>query len=437
MLKNTSVRLQSPAAVATPGVLFSAVWGGGHGKTSRLRRDAYPDTLEGSVPRPPAKALVFEGVAAFLLAAALLDLGCSRGQAPRAAEPEVATVPVVQKDVPVVSEWIGTLDGSVNAVIRPKVEGYLLRQIYKEGQFVNARDPLFEIDPRQFKAAVDQANGVLGQADAELAKATQDVDRFTPLVAERAVSQQELDNAFAAQRNAKAAVATAKASVEQALLNLAWTKITSPIDGIVGIAKSQVGDLVNNQTVMTTVSTVDPIRVTYGISEREYLRFAARINRPNYATTRQGSVLDLVLDDGSVFPQKGQAVLVDREVDVKTGTMTIKGFFPNPGHILRPGQYAKVRAALEVKTGALLVPQKAVTELQGGFRVAVVGPDSKVEIRTVEPGEKVGSLWIIDKGLKVGESVIVAGIQFVRPGMSVKAKPAPSEDDGASRTEGR
>jgi membrane fusion protein, multidrug efflux system len=436
-LKHTSVQNQSPTAVAASRALFSALCREGHGWGRRRRGDTCPAPLAGGVTKPPAKALVVDGLAALLLAAAFFDLGCGGSPPPRAAEPEVATVPVVQKDVPVVSEWIGTLDGSVNAVIRPKVEGYLLRQIYKEGQFVNARDPLFEIDPRQFKAAVDQANGVLGQAEAELAKATQDVERFTPLVAERAVSQQELDNAFAAQRNAKAAVATAKASVEQALLNLAWTKITSPIDGIVGIAKSQVGDLVNNQTVMTTVSTVDPIRVTYGISEREYLRFAARINRPNYATTRQGSVLDLVLDDGSVFPQKGQAVLVDREVDVKTGTMTIKGFFPNPGHILRPGQYAKVRAALEVKTGALLVPQKAVTELQGGFRVAVVGPDSKVEIRTVQPGEKVGSLWIIDKGLKVGENVIVAGIQFVRPGMSVKAKPAPSEDDGASRTEGR
>ncbi|HXB55503.1 MAG TPA: efflux RND transporter periplasmic adaptor subunit [Vicinamibacteria bacterium] len=437
MLKNTSVREQASPTVVVSSALLSAVWRRGPGEGRRRGRAADPPPLTGSVTRPPANAHVVNGLAALLLAAALLDFGCARTQAPRATEPEVLTAPVVQKDVPVVSEWIGTLDGSVNAIIRPKVEGYLLRQIYKEGQFVNAKDPLFEIDPRQFKAAVDQANGVLGQAEAELAKATQDVDRFTPLVAERAVSQQELDNAFAAQRNAKAAVASAKASVEQALLNLAWTKITSPIDGIVGIAKAQVGDLVNNQTVMTTVSTVDPIRVTYGISEREYLRFAARINRPNYATTRQGSLLDLVLDDGSVFPHKGQAVLVDREVDVKTGTMTIKGFFPNPGHILRPGQYAKVRAALEVKTGALLVPQKAVTELQGGFRVAVVGPDSKVEIRNVEPGERVGSLWIIDKGLKPGESVIVAGIQFVRPGMGVKAKPAPSEDDGASRAQGR
>lgn len=380
------------------------------------------------------KASVTEGFSVFLLfVAALSNHGCHRSQAAAAPQLEVLTTPVIQRDVPLMSEWIGTLDGSVNADIRPKVEGYLMRQLYKEGQFVNAKDPLFEIDPRQFKSAVDQAKGVLGQADAQLAKATQDVDRFTPLVAEKAISQQELDNALAAQRNAKAAVASADASLEQAFLNLSWTKIVSPIDGIVGLAKSQVGDLVNNQTVMTTVSTVDPIRVTYSISEREYMRFAARINRASYPTTRQGHFLDLVLDDGNVFPHKGQAVLVDREVDVKTGTITVKGFFPNPGHILRPGQYAKVRTALEVKNGALLVPQKAVTELQGGFRVAVVGPDSKVDLRAVEPGERVGSLWIIDKGVRVGESVIVAGIQFARNGMSVKAKPAPAEDDGTSK----
>jgi membrane fusion protein (multidrug efflux system) len=222
--------------------------------------------------------------------------------------------------------------------------------------------------------------------------------------------------------------------VDQASLNLGWTKVTSPIDGIVGIAKAQVGDLVNTQTVMTTVSTVDPIRVNYGISEREYMRFAESINRPNYATTRRGPFLDLVLDDGRVFPQKGQAVLVDREVDARTGTMTIKGIFPNPRHILRPGQYAKVRAALDVKTGALLVPQKAVTELQGGFRVVVVGADGKADVRAVEPGERVGSLWIIDKGLKAGENVIVAGLQFVRPGMTVKARPAPAEREEASAT---
>jgi len=373
-------------------------------------------------------------LALLLALAAGLDLGCARTASAPPPETEVLVTPVVQKDVPILSEWIGTLDGSVNAAIRPKIEGYLRRQVYKEGQYVNAGDLLFEVDPRQSRAALEQANGALGQAEALLAKATRDVERFTPLAAERAVSQQELDDALSAQRNAKAAVASARAVVDQASLNLGWTKVTSPIAGIVGIAKSQVGDLVNTQTVMTTVSTVDPIRVNYGISEREYMRFAERINRPNYATTRQGPLLELVLDDGNVFPHQGQAVLADREVDARTGTMTVKGFFPNPHHILRPGQYAKVRAALDVKTGALLVPQKAVTELQGGFRVVVVGADGKADIRAVEPGERVGSLWIIDKGVKAGENVIVAGLQFVRPGMTVKARPAPPEPEAASAT---
>jgi membrane fusion protein (multidrug efflux system) len=372
---------------------------------------------------------------ALLLAlVAALDLGCARTAPPPPPETEVLVTPVIRRDVPIISEWIGTLDGSVNAAIRPKVEGYLRREVYKEGQYVNAGDLLFEVDTRQFRAALEQANGALGQAEAQLSKATQDVERFTPLAAERAVSQQELDDALSAQRNAKAAVASARAVVDQASLNLGWTKVTSPIDGIVGIAKAQVGDLVNTQTLMTTVSTVDPIRVNYGISEREYMRFAESINRPNYATTRRGPFLELVLDDGSVFPHQGQAVLVDREVDARTGTMTIKGIFPNPHHILRPGQYAKVRAALDTRTGALLVPQKAVTELQGGFRVVVVGADGKADIRPVEPGERVGSLWIIDKGLKAGENVIVAGLQFVRPGMTVKARPAPPEREGASAT---
>lgn len=362
-----------------------------------------------------------------LVAAFLLPVACKRQEPPPPPPPEVQVAPVIQKDVPLVSEWIGTLDGSVNADIRPKVEGYLLRQFYKEGQYVHPGDPLFEIDPRQFRAAMDQAQGALGQAEAVLAKTSHDVERFTPLVAERAISQQELDNALSAQKNAQAAVAAAQAAVEQSALNLAWTKVTSPIEGIVGIAKAQVGDLVNPQAVMTTVSTVDPIRVTYGISEREYLRLAEGINRSNYATTEQGSVLELVLDDGRVYPEKGRERMADREVDPKTGTMTIRGFFPNPRHILRPGQFGKVRAALAVKTGALLVPQRAVMELQGGYRVAVVGADNKADIRAVEPGERVADLWVIDKGLKAGESVIVSGIQYVRAGMTVKTKPGAPE----------
>lgn len=368
------------------------------------------------------------GHVAFL---ALAASACGRKDAPPP-PPEVLVATVIQRDVPVVSEWIGTLDGSVNAAIRPKVEGYLLRQRYKEGQFVHSGDLLFEIDPRQFAAALEQARGALGQADAQLSKASHDVERFAPLAADRAISQQELDNAVSARRTAEAAVAAARASVDQAALNLGWARITSPIEGIAGIAQAQVGDLVNGQTVMTTVSTVDPIRVTFGISEREYMTYAASINRPDYATTQRGPELELVLDDGSVFPHKGRAVLADREVAPGTGTMTIRGLFPNPGNILRPGQYGKVRAAMETRAGALLVPQRAVTELQSGFRVAVVNAKDEIEIRPVEPAQRVGELWVIAKGLQAGERVVVAGLQFVKAGMTVKAKPSDAAGDAAT-----
>jgi len=334
--------------------------------------------------------------------------------------PEVSVVSVVQRDVPVISEWIGTLDGSVNADIRPKVEGYVLRQPYKDGQFVQAGDLLFEIDPRQFRAALEQAQGGLEQAEAQLARASQDVARFTPLVADRAISQQELDNATSAERNTRAAVASARAAVDQAALDLGWTKITSPIEGIAGIAKTQVGDLVNGQTVMTTVSTVDPIRVTYGISEREYMAFADRFNRPNYATTQQGPFLELVLDDGSVFPHKGRVVIVDRAVDVKTGTLSLVAEFANPDGLLRPGQFGRVRAAAEVVENAILVPKRAVQETQGNKSVLVVGADNVVTLRTISPGESVGDLLVVRDGVKPGERVIVDGLQKARPGSPVK-----------------
>jgi membrane fusion protein (multidrug efflux system) len=368
------------------------------------------------------------------LAAVLLAPACTRKQAPPPPPVEVLVTPVVQMDVPIVGEWIGTLDGSVNAEIRPKVEGYLLRQYYKEGQFVRRNDPLFEIDPRQFRAGLEQARGTLARAEAQLGKATNDVERFTPLAAQRAISQQELDNALAAERDARGGVAVAGAAVQQAALNLDWTRMTSPIEGIVGIAKAQVGDLVNTQTVMTTVSTVDPIRVTVGISEREYMDRAALINRANYPTTERGPSLELILGNGSVFPEKGKAVLVDREVNVKTGTLTVKGVFPNPDHILRPGQYARVRAQLDVRPGALVVPQRAVTELQGGTRVAVAGTDGKAEIRAVETGPRVGDLWVIEKGLRAGENVIVSGLQYLQPGTPVTAKPAPAPSPVAQAT---
>jgi membrane fusion protein (multidrug efflux system) len=369
------------------------------------------------------------------LAALLFAPACARKQAPPPPPVEVVVVPVVQMDVPIVSEWIGTLDGSVNADIRPKVEGYVLRQLYKEGQFVRRNDPLFEIDPRQFRAALEQARGTLARAEAQLAKATKDVERFTPLAAQRAISQQELDNALSAERDGRGGVAAARAAVDQTAINVAWTRVTSPIEGIVGIARTQVGDLVNTQSVMATVSTVDPIRVTVGISEREYLDRAALINRANYPTTERGPSLELILEDGTVFPEKGKAVLVDRDVNVKTGTLTVKGFFPNPHNILRPGQYARVRAQLGLRPGALVVPQRAVTELQGGTRVAVAGADGKTDIRGVEMGPRVGELWVVEKGLKAGENVIVSGLQYLRPGTPVTAKQAPATTPAAQASQ--
>jgi membrane fusion protein (multidrug efflux system) len=364
-------------------------------------------------------AVLFAALATTLAASA-----CARKQAPAPAPVQVEVVPVVQKDVPIVGEWIGTLDGSVNADIRPKVEGYVLRQFYKEGQLVRRNDPLFEIDARQFRAALEQARGTLARAEAQAANAAKDVERFTPLAAQRAISQQELDHALSAERDGKGAVASARAAVEQAALSLGWTRVTSPIDGIVGIARTQVGDLVSPQSVMATVSTVDPIRVTIGISEREYMERAALINRANYPTTERGPSLDLILEDGSVFPEKGKAVLVDRDVNVKTGTLTVKGFFPNPHNILRPGQYAHVRAELGMRPGALVVPQRAVSELQGGARVAVAGADGKADIRNVELGPRTGDLWVVEKGLQKGDNVIVSGLQYLRPGTPVAIKAA-------------
>ena len=357
-----------------------------------------------------------------MIVGALLGPACGGKGPPPPAPVAVEVVPVVQKDVPILGEWIGTLDGSVNADIRPKVEGYVRRQIYKEGQFVRRNDPLFEIDPRQFRAALEQAQGTLARAEAQLSKAGKDVERFTPLVGQKAISQQELDNALAAERDGKGGVAAARAAVDQANLNLEWTRVTSPIEGIAGIARTQVGDLVNPQSVMTTVSTVDPIRVTIGISEREYMDRAALINRANYPTTVRGPSLDLILEDGSVFPEKGQAVLVDREVNIKTGTLTVKGFFRNPRNILRPGQYAHIRAELGIRSGALLVPQRAVTELQGASRVAVAGADGTAEIRNVELGARAGDMWVVEKGLRLGDNVIVSGLQHIRAGTPVVIK---------------
>ena len=370
----------------------------------------------------------------FTLGAAGLACGSKAPPPPPSPPPAVVVTTVLQQDVPVTQEWISTTDGNVNAEIRPKVEGYLLRRVYAEGSFVRQGAPLFEIDAPQLKAQVEQMQGDRAEASADLAKAQQDVNRFRPLAADKAVSQQELDNALSAAQAAKAVVNARDAAVRQARINLAWTHVTSPISGIAGVAQAQVGNLVSPSTVLATVSQCDPIRVLYQVSEQEYLQAQARNQGINQGKTGE-SDLELVLADGSVFPQKGRLLFEGRDVDVKTGTITNVAVFPNPGNVLRPGQYAKVRAVTEVKKGALLVPQRAVNELQGGFQVAVVGSDNKAKIRTVQVGERVGKLWVVDSGLQPGDRVVVEGFTRVKSGEAVsptaeKAEPPVSDPTG-------
>jgi membrane fusion protein (multidrug efflux system) len=367
-------------------------------------------------------------------------LGCkakSDTPAPSAAAsapPAVIVTPVVQKDVPIYKEWVGTTEGNVNAEIRPKVDGYLLRRVYNEGSLVRQGDPLFAIDPRQLQAQLEQAQADLGQFQAQLAKTQQDVARFKPLVSDKAISQQELDNALSAERAAKAAVDSRAAAVHQARLNLSWTRVVSPISGIAGAAQQQVGNLVSPTTILTTVSQCDPIRVQYPLSEQEYLKLQEETRKSPGAA--KANNLELVLTDGSTFPERGRILFEGRQIDVKTGTITTVASFPNPGNLLRPGQYAKVRTVAEVKKGALLVPQRAVNELQGSFQVAVVGSDDKAEIRTVKPAERIGKLWVIDSGLAPGDRVVVEGFSKVKAGAAVKPTTAIEPGEAAEAATG-
>lgn len=351
----------------------------------------------------------------------LAAAACSESEAAKPAPPPpgVVVAAVVQQDEPVRREWIGTTQGDVNAEIRPKVDGYLLRRVYTEGSYVRAGQLLFEIDARQAQAQLQQAQANLAQAESNLAKADRDVARYEPLAAQKAISQQELDNARSAQQAARATVGALRAAVDNARLNTSWTRVTSPIGGIAGIANAQVGNLVSPQSVLTTVSKVDPIRVNFPISEQEYLRYQRD-------PAMQHAELELVLADGSVFPHKGRIALSGRDVDVKTGTITVVGIFPNPGNLLRPGQYAKVRATTELKRGALLVPQRAVNELQGLQQVAVIGPGNVAEVRPVKTGARSGAMWIIEEGVKPGERVVIEGFSRVKDGQVVSPKEAPA-----------
>jgi len=344
----------------------------------------------------------------------LLALGCGR-PGPTKALPQVGVAPVTRQDVPVTHEWVGTLDGFVNAEIRPEVEGYLLRQAYRDGTAVRKGDLLFQIDARQFQAAADQARAALERDRAMRDKAKLDVDRYTPLAAQRAISQQELDNAQSALRQAQAMVDASQAAWDKARLNLDWTRVVSPIDGIAGVAKVQVGDLVNGQRIMTTVSTVEPIKVFFSINEQEYMGWAKAWSA---GSAPKGS-LQLVLSDGTVYPHRGDPFMADRNVDLKTGTILLAGTFPNPGRLLRPGQYAKVRAEIGVAKGALLIPERALWEIQGNAQVAVLGEGNHINIHPIRTGSHVGGLVVVEAGLKPEDRVVVEGTQKVSEGLLV------------------
>jgi membrane fusion protein (multidrug efflux system) len=376
--------------------------------------------------------------------------------------PTVEVVDVVQKDVPVFSEWVGTLDGFVNATIRAQVTGYMIKQNYKEGGFVRKGQPLFEIDPRTYQAALDQAKAALEQYKAaviqskasleqskaevtrqearwETAKAN--LNRIKPLAEQNAVSQKDLDDAIGAELTSRSSVDAAKAgvgaaqaaigaaqsqvlaaqgAVDKAALDLGFTKVASPIDGIAGVAKAQLGDLVGPGSTeeLTTVSTVDPIKVYASVSEQEYLKASEKEQ-----AQREKVSLEMILADGSVYPRKGELAFADRQVDVRTGTIRVTAIFPNPNNILRPGQFSRVRVEMGIKKGARVIPQRAVTEFQGRYLVGVVGAENKVAIKPVKVGERFGQLWVIDEGLQAGEKVVAEGTQKVRDGMVVSPKP--------------
>ena len=370
-------------------------------------------------------------VLGLLLVTVSSAVGCSStSAAPAIPAPEVEVASVVQKDVPIFSEWVATLDGYVNAQIQPQVTGYVIRQTYKEGSFVRKGQMLFQIDPRPFQALLDQASAQVAQAQAQLAKTAMDVDRDTPLAKERAIAESQLDNDIQANRAAAAGVKAAEAQVEQARLNLDFTNVRSLIDGIAGIAQVQIGNLVNPTTVLTSVSQINPIKAYFSISEQEYLHYADRINAQTQKEIPPGAPpFELILADGSVYPQKGTGLLANRQVDVSTGSIQIVCSFPNPQNFLRPGQFGRLRAAPDIRRGALLVPQKAVSELQGSYQLAVVGADHKVTIRAVKIGDRVGPMWIVESGVKPDELVVVEGLQKVNNGATVKIKQPQAKGD--------
>jgi RND family efflux transporter MFP subunit len=369
-------------------------------------------------------------VATGLVATVLLvnALGCSNGKVRAAAPPPppvVQVAPVTQKDVPVQGEWVGTLEGYVNAQIQPQVTGYLIRQDYREGGLVKKDQLLFEIDPRPFQAVLDQAKGQLAQAQAQMANAELNVKRDIPEAEAHAIPQSQLDTDTQALLAAKASVEADQAAVEAAAINLGYTKVTSLIDGIAGINTVQVGNLVGPSAVLTAVSQVSPIKVYFPISEQEYLRMAdgGHPGSVDWLTHASRIPLRLTLADGSVYPHPGKIIFADRQVNTQTGTIQIVGEFPNSKNLLRPGQYARIQARTGNIEGALLVPQAAVNQQQGANQVTVIGDDNKAHLRTVAVGPTVGTLWVITSGLKPGERVVAVGADKVKEGGLVNPTP--------------
>src|SRR5438876_551603 len=368
----------------------------------------------------------FEFFSLMALASLLCLTGCKAKSAPHSPAPlTVEVTTVTQADVPLYHEWIGVLEGLVNARIRAQVTGYLVSQNYREGDPIKKGDLLFEIDRRPFQAALDQAKGQLAKAEARLGKTELDVKRYAPLVKDKAISQEEYDDAVQANLEAQAAVVSARAQVETADLNLGFTRIISPIDGIASIANGQIGDLVGPGTgELTTVSTVDPIKVYYNVTEQAYINFTKLFATERDRYERLGKLeIELILSDGAVYPLKGKIYAADRQISPSTGALRVAALFPNPNNALRPGEFGRVRVKFELARGDLLVPQRAVMELQGSYQVAVVETDNKIHIQPVRVGERSGTLWIIQEGLHPGQSIVVEGIQKVKEGATVTPKP--------------
>jgi membrane fusion protein (multidrug efflux system) len=361
---------------------------------------------------------------AIVLGSALLS-GCgshvNAASAPAHPSMKVTVVSAMSSDVPITGEWVGTLDGYVNAQIQPQANGYLIRQDYREGSQVQEGQVLFEIDPRPFEATLQQAQGQLGQAQAQLALAQINVNRDTPLAEARAIARSQLDNEVQQKAQAEAAVKTAEASVATANLNLGFTKVRSLITGVAGQATTQVGNLVSTQSILTSVSQLNPIKVYFSISDSEYLALTKQAHSGGSDLLHGASKipLTLTLSNGEVYPQKGHVVFVDRQLNSQTGAIRIAASFPNPGNILRPGQFGRVKAATEVRHNAILVPQEAVNEFQGQEQVYSVAANNTVHVNNVTLGPQYGDKWVVESGLKGGSLVITDNVQKLREGAPV------------------